>query len=365
MAIPFEQIEEQKENIRPLKEGRSAASLVQAFSKNHDSIAGERAKFEEAISQSGDLDDPIQPYLDYINWTKETYPQGDTQESGLIPLLEATANAFKDARFYHNDPRYLKVWMMYARLHREPRDVFVYLARNGIGAELALYYEEFAAFLESTGCKSQADEVYMMGINANARPSERLARKYSEFRARLEANPPSEDEPRGNPIVRPALAQKAGDVPVDGSNDSGSSSRGGFGGPAKVEVFSDPSGATSQPAQNTGGWDSIGTLASRRKENVVSAVPWAGQKLEQSSGRNSRSAGPGLSVYKDPPPKKGERTMVAMEFVTDPDTQEEYCLEEILARSRKIYGQTFPDSDDEQDEQSIDGKQRSSFLSDF
>ena len=177
-AVDFDLIEKHKENIEPLKEGRSVLALKEVFSTHQDVLkakhAEERAKIEEQLSNIEDLDDPLQPYLDYVQWITRNYPSGVTVESGLVQVLERCTSEFRDTSYYKNDPRYLKVWLSYAKYSENPRDIFVYLARKEIGKLLATYYEEYANYLEANDRNLQAQKVYKEGIKQGARPLKRL-----------------------------------------------------------------------------------------------------------------------------------------------------------------------------------------------
>ncbi|CAN6627835.1 spindle assembly checkpoint component Mad3p [Trichomonascus vanleenenianus] len=339
MPVDIQEIENQKENIAPLREGRSAAALAETFASTpleaKTSQHAERQQFEELLAGADELDDPLEPYLDYIRWVNDKFPQGHTAESGLIPLLERCTSQFRDTSYYKNDPRYLRVWMTYVKYSDAPKELFTYLSRKDIGQQLSTYYEEYASYLEANGRKLQADEVYKRGIDLEARPLERLKRRYREFLERLEANPPGENEPSSPamPTVRQALAQK------EARSDTFESEPTSRGRSDKIQVFTDS--GDSAPAVNAGGWDTIGSLASRRKENVMEARPWAGEKLKQQVPTQISSK---MSIYRDMPAipqppqpvpgKRPERLKVALEFLYD-ENGEDYCIEEVLARARR------------------------------
>lgn len=311
-AIDFSLIEPHKENILPLSTGRSARALVTALSGTPDEHQSERESFENELLTAADLDDPLDVWTRYVNWTLNTYPSGNSGQSQLLPLLERATRTFLHDSHYKNDPRYVKFWVLYIqRFSDAPREHFTYLARNDIGQRLALFYEEFAAYLESVGRRAQAKEVYQMGVENGARPRERLVRKFEEFIHRCEANPIREDEPRSPalPAVRPALAAKA--LPFGGGAE------GGFPDPQaqvptaaagpkpkreKMAIFSDTdNGAPSAPVlgPGTNGWDNIGTLEHRRKENIMEPVPWAGQTMKQTSSGGKALGGEKLAIFRD------------------------------------------------------------------
>lgn len=304
--INFDIIENQKENIQSLPGGRSARELARIFSPRNaeDKLSSPspndtrtlndaiRQEYEAELLTIGESDDPLDIYDRYVKWALNAYPTAQaTPESGLLPLLERAVRAFLSSNHYKNDPRYLRLWLHYIRLFSDaPRETFAFLARHHIGEGLALFYEEFAAWLESAGRWTQADEVYRLGVDREARPVERLARKFSEFQQRYE-NRTQDSGPSSPalPAVRPALAAKVDPfastsastdpqaqqpTPVGGAPKSKS-------GKPKMAIFSDD-GAANEPALGgqTKGWDSIGSLRDRKKENTMEAKPWAGETLK-------------------------------------------------------------------------------------
>ncbi|KAF7717748.1 Uncharacterized protein PECH_007697 [Penicillium ucsense] len=307
--VDFNIIEAQKENVQSLPGGRSARELARIFSGGSMSdktaapspndtrtINGAiRQEYENELELIGESDDPLDVYDRYVKWTLNAYPSAQaTAESGLLPLLERATKSFLSSSHYRNDPRYLRIWMHYIRLFSDaPRETFAFLARHHIGEGLALFYEEFAAWLEGVGRWTQADEVYRLGIDREARPVERLARKYNEFQQRyeqhtLDAGPSSP----ALPAVRPALAAKKDPfASTETSADPQASQRAAVAaapaksksGKMKMAIFSDADAAQSnQPATSsqTKGWDSIGSMRERRKENEMEAKPWAGETLK-------------------------------------------------------------------------------------
>ncbi|KAL2854494.1 Mad3/BUB1 homology region 1-domain-containing protein [Aspergillus pseudoustus] len=307
--INFDIIENQKENIQSLPGGRSARELARIFSPRdpsdklsspspndtrtlNDAI---RQEYEAELQAIGESDDPLDIYDRYVKWALNAYPSAQaTAESGILPLLESAVKSFLSSPHYKNDPRYLRLWLHYIRLFSDsPRETFAFMARHHVGEGLALFYEEFAGWLESVGRWNQADEVYRLGIDREARPAERLVRKYSDFQRRYEQrtqdNGPSSP---ALPAVRPALAAKvdpfasATAAPAEPQTQRRSSSTTSApkmkSGKPKMAIFTDTDPAASQHALGgaTKGWDSIGSMQDRRKENKVEAKPWAGETLK-------------------------------------------------------------------------------------
>ena len=322
--INFDIIETQKENIQSLPGGRSAKALASTFGPSifsplptpgstrnmNDSI---REEFELEIIAISDSDDPLDIYDRYVKWTLNAYPSAQsTADSQLRPLLERATRSFQSAIHYKNDPRYLKLWLTYIRLFSDaPRETFAYLARHNIGETLALFYEEFAAWLEGAGRWNQAEEVYKLGVEREARPAERLLRKFGEFQQRYQQRPQNANEPSSPalPTVRPALAAKidpftlstptSGDPQASRISSGASTSKSRLG-KQKLSIFSDAdvpdsSGKTGL-GQTSKGWENIGSIHDRRKENTVEAKSWAGETMKAGKKAGVTSK---LMIFKD------------------------------------------------------------------
>jgi checkpoint serine/threonine-protein kinase len=288
--IDFGVIETQKENIQSLPGGRSAKSLASIcsplamkksppLSETQNLKDTMRQEYEKELLAIAESDDPLDVYDRYIKWTMDAYPAAQaTAESNLLPLLERATKTFLTSSHYKSDPRYLKMWLLYIRLFSDsPRETYAFIARHNVGESLALFYEEFAAWLESVGRWAQAEEVYLSGIDREARPAERLIRKFGEFQHRKETQAQQEDGPTSPalPKVRPALAAKVD--PFAGAaaeeNDPQAGDRAAAARPAKsgrkLAIFADgdepPKPGSSDSSQ---GWDSIGSLGDRKKENT-------------------------------------------------------------------------------------------------
>ncbi len=327
-AVNFDIIEGHKENIQALPSGRSAKKLAELFSPSplqphltpspldskdvNDSI---RAEFEAELVAISESDDPLDIYDRYVRWTLDAYPSAQaTPQSQLHTLLERATKAFVSSAQYKNDPRYVKLWIHYISLFSDaPREAFVFLSRHAIGETLALFYEEYAAWLETAGRWTQAEEVYKLGIEREARPAARLLRKFGEFEQRRAQQEDQDEGPSSPalPLVRPALAAKVDPFSLAAAaprDPQAPRQNPGLGGPSakparsKMAIFSDADAAPAAPAMSargpeSKGWDSIGSLADRKKENVMEPKPWAGETLKAGG---KKSSGPKLAVFRDP-----------------------------------------------------------------
>jgi checkpoint serine/threonine-protein kinase len=300
--IDFEVIEGHKENIQALPSGRSARALAalysppltsgqQRISLTKDAHDDERKEYEDELALIDEADDPLDIYDRYVKWTLDTYPSAQsTPQSQLLPLLERATKAFLSSPQYKNDPRYLKLWLHYIRFFSDaPRETFVFLNRHGVAESLALYYEEFAAWLEHAGRWTQAEEVYNMGIEKGATPVARLTRKSNEFQQRNAARDHQVAEPTSPalPVARAVLGAKvdpfaaalAATTPQQAAKPAATKkSKAG-----KMAIFADDSpqdqGAFGTPGGKNG-WDNIESIQNRKKENAIAPKPMAGETLK-------------------------------------------------------------------------------------
>ncbi|KAI9646478.1 protein kinase [Ciborinia camelliae] len=351
--IDFDIIENQKENIQSLPQGRSARNLANLFSPSplrplstptpsdtrnlNDAI---REEYEAELVNIGESDDPLDIYDRYVKWTLDAYPSAQaTPNSQLAPLLERATKTFLNSPQYKNDPRYLKLWLSYIRFFSDtPRETFAFLARHNIGEGLALFYEEFAGWLEGAGRWTQAEEVYQMGIDKEARPAPRLLRKFNEFQERFAARPDSSNEPSSPalPTVRPALAAKidpyaaVAAAPEDPQAQRPSAGVGGSSttksGKQKLKIFSDDeNGSTPAVSASPGaGWQSIGSLADRKKENRIEPKPWVGETLKAGGKKSSTK----IPIFKD--------ESIPLPQITNPELQQ-VTINPKNGRSERIF----------------------------
>jgi checkpoint serine/threonine-protein kinase len=170
-------IEQSKENIQPLASGRSASQLASLSSHSRSGLGSKLAiehkrfqsqldavaVFEETGSWEDGRDglttdevasmaeDPLDVHHQYARFVLGNYPAGASATSKLVPLLEASTRRFLDDERYKNDPRYLRLWNLYAKNMEVPEDCYRFLFAKGIGERLAILYEEYAIVLEQAG----------------------------------------------------------------------------------------------------------------------------------------------------------------------------------------------------------------------
>ncbi|KAJ1024077.1 hypothetical protein NDA16_002916 [Ustilago loliicola] len=340
--IDFNAIESQKENVQPLAEGRSAHALSNTLNMQHKQrqalLAQQRAEHEALVTSedNADSDDPLEAWTKYVKWCIDNYPSGQTHESGLIPLLERATRHFKDSEQYTNDPRYLRLWILYARNVECAPDVYNFLLANEIGTKLASLYEELGVVLEGQRMYEEADAIYKLGIARRANPIDRIKRRYEEYKTRIILGQQAMAESSGSSSS--GLATNYADALKAAMATAGRSMLGekeASAGPArshsanvmrgagatvgaiglttptppvnngrKLNVFhdddDDASSRSKSQSASTEGWEDIGTVASRNQENVQ-ADRLSGVKSFKigASGGVSKKPGSGLAVFKD------------------------------------------------------------------
>ncbi|KAK3838814.1 MAG: Mad3/BUB1 homology region 1-domain-containing protein [Linnemannia gamsii] len=360
VVVDIDAIELDKENIQPLRQGRSAQTLARLFTTQHEDRAQQQAtmhgRFQEELVHIDDLDDPIDVYSRYVKWMIENYPQsaGQGHDSQLSPVIERAIADYKDDPRYRNDPRFVKLLIIYSEQIANAIDLFNFMESNGIGSEISMYYEEFADLLESREEFDRAREVFNKGISRRARPLGRLRKQYEDFKLRartfedaqelesaransaqqqpqhhtqdrsVETNTGGGNQRRvlgvkisGTQSVH-SNASSQGHVPIGLERPQSSSTTSATRGTTlsgqprtdtKLQVYSDhasqpsvpkpkaiPQNPTSQPSTQ---WMDFGAEKIRRKENTREVTSWKGATLS-SEDTVARQVHPKLEVYRDP-----------------------------------------------------------------
>jgi hypothetical protein len=188
--------------------------------------------------------------------------------------------------------------------------------------------------------RADADETYLLGINRQASPVERLQAKHREFQKRmmlaipLEPTPPAEQAQSATATVgkRKVLGETTTSVTKSGTRSSAhatsTSSRStqedvfGSGSDAvprskpnaRLQIFVDPfgEGSQSQAAEDATAtpWSELGTRKERIKENIPKVSKVNGATLRQPGRQLRVTSAPAASssripVFRDPAPGEG------------------------------------------------------------
>ncbi|XP_051941251.1 mitotic checkpoint serine/threonine-protein kinase BUB1 beta [Hippocampus zosterae] len=175
-----------KENIQPLKRGRNMSALLQALSQSKDglspAILQQRQAFESELRLYNG-DDPLDVWDRYIKWSEQMFPRGG-KESNLSTLLEQAVTRYTDEKKYHDDPRYVDLWIKYAGHCLQRLDIYRYMKAQGIGITQASFYIAWAEELENGGNFLKADLIFQEGLRMFAQPLDRLQQFHRLLQAR-------------------------------------------------------------------------------------------------------------------------------------------------------------------------------------
>ncbi|XP_065111182.1 mitotic checkpoint serine/threonine-protein kinase BUB1 beta [Paramisgurnus dabryanus] len=176
-----------KENIQPLRQGRAISALHQALSQqqegNNTSLNQKKQAFESEL-RLYDGEDPLDVWVRYIKWTQQTYPQGG-KESNFSVLLERAVMRFTDDKKYHNDIRYVELWIEFAEGCSDPMDVYRYMQAQGIGTMQAALYIAWSEEYEKRGNVKMADSIFQNGLRCGAEPLDKLQAFHRALQARV------------------------------------------------------------------------------------------------------------------------------------------------------------------------------------
>lgn len=173
-----------KENIQPLRYGRNATQLGTALRAQEDAdvqqlLLQEKQMYEDAI-RNYEGDDPLENWYDYILWMEQSYPKSG-HESHIGKLLQQCLATFEKETKYYQDQRYIRLWINYISMQKNPLELYQLLHNNGIGTMVADMYRAWAFELEQIEDYKQADEVYIMGLRARAEPLDELDYAHKNF----------------------------------------------------------------------------------------------------------------------------------------------------------------------------------------
>eukprot|EP00441_Pelagodinium_beii_P047313 CAMPEP_0197621732 /NCGR_PEP_ID=MMETSP1338-20131121/2218_1 /TAXON_ID=43686 ORGANISM="Pelagodinium beii, Strain RCC1491" /NCGR_SAMPLE_ID=MMETSP1338 /ASSEMBLY_ACC=CAM_ASM_000754 /LENGTH=640 /DNA_ID=CAMNT_0043191267 /DNA_START=36 /DNA_END=1958 /DNA_ORIENTATION=+ len=192
--------EQDKENVRPKRSGRSAATLAEVISnKDCSDVDGERqrrkAEFEAMVAQAASqllaqsavttqassediraatsraASHLLQTWFSYANWAAEWFPSTPSEERSV---LERATQILAKESSCRDDPRNLQLWLRLADMQKEPQEIFRFLWANEIGCGIAMLYEAWSTFLERHDRFSEAEEVVRVGLARSAQPRDRL-----------------------------------------------------------------------------------------------------------------------------------------------------------------------------------------------
>lgn len=112
-----EEWERSKENVLPVKRGRSAAGLSDALASSKlaahsESIEQTRAAYfnRQLELAAGSPLERLNVYEEQFKWNRDHFP---SDSSRLIKLLETCTCELKDEEVIKNESRFIKMWIEY------------------------------------------------------------------------------------------------------------------------------------------------------------------------------------------------------------------------------------------------------------
>lgn len=301
-----------KENVLPVKRGRSAAMLSDVLGtrsiRKLDTLEQDRdLYFAEQLKQH--QNNPLSLLTTYENqfkWYRDNFP---SDSSRLIKLLERATCDLKDATTCANDTRFIKMWIEYADLVRTPGDIFAFMNSNKIGEKNALFWIAWSYVAEKANNFKLSDQIFQKGIKRLAEPKDLLQKRYQQFQRRLarhyinlaeseaavEASVPVEEPSRRVLGTLSKSQVKSGQRTVNDENNAAfipkpSTAPGGFNKKEKsnvskpFEIYTDaaPIGDSSAALMENKNWKHLGTTHGHSKENAGMTTKWSDAPLKSS-----------------------------------------------------------------------------------
>ncbi|KAG8462647.1 hypothetical protein KFE25_004623 [Diacronema lutheri] len=188
-----------KENVVPVRRGHKAAALETLAPPSAvrapppPSLEADRQRFETELRTA---DDPLGVWVRYVRWSEDAYPT-NAAAAPTLALLERCTRSLMEAAApagthgaaargrYHDDVRFLKLWVAYADRCHEPDEIFRFLRANEVGLDHALLWEAWAAVLEARRELQRADETFEAGVARRAQPLDHLRARHGMFQQRM------------------------------------------------------------------------------------------------------------------------------------------------------------------------------------
>ena len=349
------QWEYSKENVVPIKRGRSVKGLVnslQAVEASQGNKAKEIVQCEEAterfekelksileLSPSSQNDESLlDVYMKHHKWIRDTYPSDNTKS---LAFLERATFDLKDNETCKNSPKFIKMWCEYADSVRNPGEIFSFMQSNKIGDKCALFWVAWAFVAEKAQNYNMTDQIYQKGLKRQAAPRELVVKRYHQFQRRmarlmLDREKNGESLDLTQPVVNETTNEKtrkalgslgssqassgASRLPKSNSSQQGvggsSSSSRSHRGPRSNETFDifvdDAASTMDGQLHENKNWKTLAKVKDSKKENVEQARKWT-----ESGGITAP-----CSTSRRPEPSTAQRTFVSVPIYVDDEEEE-------------------------------------------
>ncbi|TKR81512.1 hypothetical protein L596_015372 [Steinernema carpocapsae] len=162
-----------RENIRPLRSGRHAASLQHIGSRPTVSAREAQERFQELFDKDDEEEDPLKPFYDYVCWFEETFHSG--RQNIFYPILWKIVRRFATTERYRNEQRMLKLWFKLAdNCPERCFPIIAYAFDKHCCTKMAQFYVRWAQLFECIEDFQSAREKLKLGKNHLAEPTKEL-----------------------------------------------------------------------------------------------------------------------------------------------------------------------------------------------
>ncbi|XP_053212201.1 mitotic checkpoint serine/threonine-protein kinase BUB1 beta-like [Panonychus citri] len=209
-----------KENVQPLAKGRDVSKIEESASKTN-CLDIERASYEEKILLD-DGDDPLQNWLEFIDWIEQSYPCGG-KEGRLMDVLTDCVQRFIEDSRYGDDERFYSVFARYRRRLSEPLEKYDSLFAKKVFTKLASFYIDWSWLFETAGNFKEADNVLDRGLLIGAEPQDEITTARVQLQTRLAKKivcgemETTTEEPQRKALIglKPRIKKDVAIAPVD------------------------------------------------------------------------------------------------------------------------------------------------------
>ena len=308
-----------KENVVPIKRGRSVKGLANSLQAievsqgnkeveiERDKMATERFERElksvQDMSTSSDNDNMLlDVYVKHYKWIRDTYPSDNSKS---LTFLERATFDLKENESCRNDSKLVKMWCEYADSVRNPGEIFSFMQSNKIGDKNALFWIAWAFVAEKAQNYNMTDQIYQKGLKRQALPRELIQKRYQQFQRRMtrlmldrEKNGESLDlTEHSNHENRSDKSRKAlGNLSKSQASSgvsrlpkSNSTQQGGLGGGSSsssrshqvpksnetFDIFVDSAPVVDSQLHENSNWKTLAKANDSTKENVEQAKKWS------------------------------------------------------------------------------------------
>lgn len=168
--VKFDEFEDHKENIKPLKQGRNPFTLREIFHTDSSSLSSFKTRsfeleqkrkeweifiLEQHQSTTHISEDPLKIWLQYVSWLENIYNINSQANRVVLQVLEQCIQQFMKEPFFSlvkNDSRFVKqILLRYiSQLSNTQQilDCFQFMYKNHIGRKEIKFYYEWCLALE-------------------------------------------------------------------------------------------------------------------------------------------------------------------------------------------------------------------------